>query len=71
MTNWVLRALSRSGAICPIARVLGASNAMRREQAVLAHHPSHTGEANQSGRAKVLQKPDTPLDGSLTVAHAV
>jgi hypothetical protein len=24
---------------------LGASNAMRREQAVLAHHPSHTAGA--------------------------
>src|ERR1700704_4908468 len=30
----------------PIVRLsLGASNAMRREQAVLAHHPSHTAGA--------------------------
>ena len=38
--------------------------------AVLAHHPSHTAEANQLA-AKVLQKQDTPLDAALTVAHAV
>ena len=37
----------------------------------LAHHPSHTAEANNWGRAKVLQKQDTPLDAALTVAHAV
>ena len=58
MTNWVLRALSRSGAICPIARVLGASNAMRREQAVLRVTIAHGG-----GSAKVLQKQDTPRTG--------
>ena len=28
---------------------LGASNAMRREQAVLAHHPSHTTRARANG----------------------
>ena len=53
-----LEGIVSSGAICPIARVLGASNAMRREQAVL-RVTSHTAE----GRAKVLQKQDTGWTG--------
>jgi hypothetical protein len=38
----------------PIVRLgLGASNAMRREQAVLAHHPSHTAGARpNAGKAQ-------------------
>jgi len=44
---------------------------MRGEQAVLAHHPPHTAEANQLGTCDGVAEAGHRLDEALTVAHAV
>ena len=38
---------------------------------VLAHHPSHTAQANQCGTCEGVADAGHRLDGALTVAHAV
>jgi len=54
--------------LCDLASVRPTSAA---RAAVLAHHPSHSAEANQLGTCEGVADAGHRLNGVLTIAHAV